>query len=95
MSMEFAKNVAVLGIGTMGSAFARRLLSVGMHVSVWAPSRSAASELVNAGAHFPATPEEAVGDAGVVLTMVPTIAAIEEQCRARWPRCHARLSGYR
>lgn len=76
--MEFNQNVAVLGVGTMGSAFARRLLGTGLRVSVWDVSPAAATRLADAGARVAATPEEAVRDAGVVLTMVPTIASIEE-----------------
>lgn len=75
---EVTQNVAVLGTGTMGSAFTRRLLGAGMHVTVWDVSPAAAARLANAGARLAATPEEAVHDAGVVLTMVPTIASIEE-----------------
>lgn len=76
--MTFTQNIAVLGVGTMGSAFARRLLAAGMRVSVWDPSGVGAARLGDAGARVAATPEDAVRDAGVVLTMVPTIAAIEE-----------------
>jgi 3-hydroxyisobutyrate dehydrogenase len=78
MEMQSTQNIAVLGVGTMGSAFARRLLGAGMRVSVWDVSRAAAAQLATAGAQVGATPEEAVRDAGVVLTMVPTIASIEE-----------------
>jgi len=70
--------VAVIGAGTMGSAFARRLLGADMTVRVWDPSGAAAARLAQAGAQAAATPEEAVRDAGVAITMVPTIAAIEE-----------------
>jgi 3-hydroxyisobutyrate dehydrogenase len=62
----------------MGSAFARRLLGAGMRVSVWDVSGAGAARLAGAGARAAATPEEAVREAGVVLTMVPTIASIEE-----------------
>jgi 3-hydroxyisobutyrate dehydrogenase len=75
---EFTQNVAVLGVGTMGSAFARRLLGAGMRVSVWDVFPATAARFADAGARVAATPEEAVRDAGVVITMVPTIAAIEE-----------------
>jgi 3-hydroxyisobutyrate dehydrogenase len=73
-----AENIAIIGAGTMGSAFSRRLLGAGMHVSVWDPSPAASARLTEAGAVAAATPAEAVRDAGIVLTMVPTIAAIEE-----------------
>jgi 3-hydroxyisobutyrate dehydrogenase len=71
-------NIAVLGTGTMGSAFARRLLGAGMRVRVWDVSHAAAARLAGAGAQVAETPEDAVREAGVVLTMVPTIASIEE-----------------
>jgi 3-hydroxyisobutyrate dehydrogenase len=70
--------IAVLGTGTMGSAFARRLLGAGMRVSVWDPSPASAARLADVGATAAATPEDAVRDADVVLTMVPTIASLEE-----------------
>src|ERR1700729_2674881 len=76
--MTFSETIAVLGVGTMGSAFARRLLGAGMRVAVWDPSGVGAARLADAGAQVAATPEDAVRDAGVVLTMVPTIASIEE-----------------
>ena len=70
--------IAVLGTGTMGSAFARRLLGAGMRVSAWDPTPASAARLADAGATVAATAEDAVRDADVVLTMVPTIASIEE-----------------
>jgi 3-hydroxyisobutyrate dehydrogenase len=78
IDVELTHNVAVLGVGTMGSAFARRLLDAGMRVSVWDVFPAAAARLGEAGARVAATPEEAVRDARVVLTSVPTIASIEE-----------------
>jgi 3-hydroxyisobutyrate dehydrogenase len=75
---QSTQNIAVLGVGTMGSAFARRLLGAGMRVTVWDVSHAAAERLATAGARVAVTPEDAVRDAGVVLTMVPTIASIEE-----------------
>ena len=78
IEVESTQNVAVLGVGTMGSAFARRLLGAGMRVSVWDRTPSVAAQFAKAGARVAATQEEAVRAAGVVITMVPTIAAIEE-----------------
>ena len=72
------KSIAVLGAGTMGSAFARRLLGAGMRVSVWDPSHAGAARLADVGAQAADTPQEAVRDADVVITMVPTIDSIEE-----------------
>ena len=72
------QSVAVLGTGTMGSAFARRLLGAGMRVTAWDPIPASAERLADAGAKIATTPEDAVRDADVVLTSVPTIASIEE-----------------
>jgi 3-hydroxyisobutyrate dehydrogenase len=72
------KTIAVLGTGTMGSAFARRLLGAGMRVRAWDVSYPAAARLADAGAEVSRTPEDAVLDVDVVLTMVPTISSIEE-----------------
>ncbi len=76
--MELTQSVAVLGVGTMGSAFAQRLLAAKMRVRIWDRTPSVAARFAEAGAVVAATPEEAVRDAGVAITMVPTIAAIEE-----------------
>ena len=73
----------------MGSAFARRLLGAGMRVTVWDRTPAVGARFSEAGAVVAATPEEAVREAGVVITMVPTIAAIEEtmpQALAALPR---------
>jgi 3-hydroxyisobutyrate dehydrogenase len=73
-----AEHIAIIGAGTMGSTFSRRLLSAGMRVTVWDPNPSATGRLAEAGATAAATPADAVRDSGIVLTMVPTIAAIEQ-----------------
>jgi 3-hydroxyisobutyrate dehydrogenase len=49
-----------------------------MRVTVWDRTPAVGARLSEAGAVVAASPEEAVRDAGVVITMVPTVAAIEE-----------------
>jgi 3-hydroxyisobutyrate dehydrogenase len=49
-----------------------------MRVSIWDRTAEVAARLAEAGAVVAASLEEAVRDAGVVITMVPTIAAIED-----------------
>jgi 3-hydroxyisobutyrate dehydrogenase len=49
-----------------------------MGVSVWDRTPAVAAPLAQAGAVVAVTLEEAVRDAGVTITMVPTIASIEE-----------------
>jgi 3-hydroxyisobutyrate dehydrogenase len=83
------ETIAVLGTGTMGSAFARRLLGAGMQVRAWDVSYAAAARLADAGATVARTPEDAVLGAGVVLTMVPTIASLEETMPRTLPAMRA------
>jgi 3-hydroxyisobutyrate dehydrogenase len=64
--------VAVLGTGIMGSAMARNLVAAGLPTTVWDRSRLATRPLAEAGARVAASPAEAVGDARVVITMLPT-----------------------
>jgi len=64
--------VAVLGTGIMGSAMARNLVSAGLRTTVWDRSSSATAPLSDAGALVAASPAEAVHDAQVVITMLPT-----------------------
>ena len=69
--------VAVLGTGIMGSAMARNLLKAGLAVTVWDRSPQATAGLAREGARAAGSPAEAVRDADVVITMLPTAAAVE------------------
>ena len=64
--------VAVLGTGIMGSAMARNLVSAGLRTTIWDRSSTATAPLSDAGALVAASPAEAVRDAQVVITMLPT-----------------------
>ncbi len=63
---------AVLGTGIMGSAMARNLAAAGLRTTVWDRSPGATAPLAQAGALVAASPGEAVRDADVVITMLPT-----------------------
>jgi len=63
---------AVLGTGIMGSAMARNLLRAGLRTTVWDRSASATAPLAEAGAEVAGTPADAVRDARIVITMLPT-----------------------
>jgi len=65
-------HVAVLGTGIMGSAMARNLVAAGLRTTVWDRSASATETLSAAGAAVAPSPLEAVRDAKVVVTMLPT-----------------------
>jgi 3-hydroxyisobutyrate dehydrogenase len=77
LTLEPGKTVAVLGTGIMGSAMARNLAAAGLHTTVWDRSQPAAAPLAEAGVRVAASPQEAVRDAGVVITMLPTADAAE------------------
>jgi 3-hydroxyisobutyrate dehydrogenase len=69
--------VAVLGTGIMGSAMARNLVGTGLPTTVWDRSPSATASLAEAGASVATSPAEAVREARVVITMLPTAAVVE------------------
>jgi len=69
--------VAVLGTGIMGSAMARNLAAAGLTTTVWDRSSAATAPLAEAGAMVAASPGEAVREAGVVITMLPTAEVVE------------------
>jgi 3-hydroxyisobutyrate dehydrogenase len=62
--------VSVLGTGIMGAAMARNLARAGLTVRAWNRSRDKAEPLAADGVHVADSPEEAVRDADVVLTML-------------------------
>jgi len=67
---------AVLGTGIMGSAMTRNLLAAGLPTTVWDRSAGATMPLAEAGALVAASAAEAVRDARVVITMLPTPDAV-------------------
>ena len=69
--------VAVLGTGIMGAAMARSLLAAGVPATVWDRSPEATAPLAAAGARVAASAAEAVRDARVVITMLPTAEVVE------------------
>ena len=69
--------VAVIGAGIMGSAMARNLVAAGLTTRVWDRSPSATGPLADAGAVVAASAREAVRDAGVVITMLPTADVVD------------------
>jgi 3-hydroxyisobutyrate dehydrogenase len=70
--------IAVLGAGIMGSAMARNLAAAGLPTLVWDRSPSVMVPLTTAGVVAADSPAEAVRNAGVVITMLPTGDAVRE-----------------
>lgn len=68
--------VGLLGIGLMGSAMAHRLLDQGLEVIAWDRDQEHSHALQSRGAETAKAPMDAVGSAGVVITMLPTAAVI-------------------
>ena len=69
--------VAVIGAGIMGSAMTRNLVAAGLNTRVWDGSPAATTPLAAAGAVVAPSAREAVRDAAVVITMLPTADAVE------------------
>ncbi|WP_425146063.1 NAD(P)-dependent oxidoreductase [Deinococcus sp.] len=68
--MSESMNVAVLGLGAMGSRMAQNLLRAGHEVVVYNRSPEAAASLEAAGATRAATPRAAAEGADIVVSMV-------------------------
>jgi 3-hydroxyisobutyrate dehydrogenase-like beta-hydroxyacid dehydrogenase len=68
--------IGFLGLGTMGSAMARRLVDAGHDVRVWNRSPDAAADLVAAGARLVERPGDALA-AGLSVSMLADDAAAE------------------
>ena len=70
-------NVAVAGLGQMGTAIAERLLAAGHQVTVYNRTAARTQALVQQGAAAAQTPAELWGSADVVIGMVSDSAALE------------------
>jgi 3-hydroxyisobutyrate dehydrogenase-like beta-hydroxyacid dehydrogenase len=70
-------HVAVIGLGSMGSGLAGRLLDLGHRVSVYNRTAAAANALVDRGARRAENPAEAVEAGGMAITMVSNDTALE------------------
>ena len=75
--MSDSADTAVLGTGIMGSAMARNLAAAGLGTTAWDRSERATGPLLAAGVRAAASPAQAVRDAQVVITMLPTADAVE------------------
>ncbi|WP_027350108.1 NAD(P)-dependent oxidoreductase [Halotalea alkalilenta] len=76
--MKHGTKVAVLGLGTMGHAFAANLIKAGFEVWVWNRSPGKDEALVAAGAHRADSPAAAAREVSVLLSMVATADATEQ-----------------
>ena len=74
---ELVRSVAVLGLGTMGSGMAARLIDAGLDVTVWNRSPEREQPFVGKARVAP-TAADAVAGADAVLTMLFDAAAVRE-----------------
>lgn len=75
MATETA-TIAVIGLGNMGSPMSRHLLAAGFPVQGYDVRPEAAQALEDAGGRAAASPGEAAGSADVVITSLPSVAAL-------------------
>jgi 3-hydroxyisobutyrate dehydrogenase len=73
-------DVAILGLGTMGSGMAANLLKAGFSLTVWNRTATKAQALVDAGARLASTPADAAKGASFIIAMLADDAA----SRAVW-----------
>ena len=71
-------NVAILGLGIMGSGMANRLLSAGFPLAVYNRNREKCIPFADAGAFIASSPREAASRSQIVLSMVGDDAASRE-----------------
>jgi len=72
--------IAIIGIGNMGEAFARRALEKGHNVVVWNRTPDRCGPVVAAGARQASSPGEASSEAEAVLVILADDAAVLEVC---------------
>jgi 3-hydroxyisobutyrate dehydrogenase len=71
-------DVAILGLGTMGSGMAANLLKAGFSLTVWNRTATKAQALVDAGARLASTPADAAKGASFIIAMLADDAASRE-----------------
>jgi 3-hydroxyisobutyrate dehydrogenase len=73
-----AKNIAILGLGTMGGGMAANLLKAGFSLAVYNRTAAKAQTLVSSGARLASTPADAAKGASIILSMLADDAASRE-----------------
>lgn len=71
------EKVGFVGLGSMGSGIARRIMDAGHTVVCWNRTKSKADDLLAAGAGWADTPREVAEQCDVVFTMLTNTAAIQ------------------
>lgn len=83
--MTSTTRIAFLGIGLMGAPMARRLMQAGFMLTGWNRDAAKAQALKAAGAKVAATPQQAVRDADVVISMLADGDVVDAVLQAALP----------
>ena len=75
--MTIPKKIAFIGIGLMGLPMAKHLLAAGHQVVVWNRTPAKAAALTDHGGGVAETPEQAVQDADLIITMLSDGAVVD------------------
>ena len=75
--MTIPKKIAFIGIGLMGLPMAKHLLAAGHQVVVWNRTPAKAAALTDHGGVVAKTPEQAVQDANLIITMLSDGAVVD------------------
>ena len=75
--MTIPKKIAFIGIGLMGLPMAKHLLAAGHQVVVWNRTPAKAAALTDHGGVVSETPEQAVQDADLIITMLSDGAVVD------------------
>ena len=85
MTTDPRRPVTVIGLGPMGQAMARALMTGGHPVTVWNRTPSRADALVADGVRLAGTPAEAVGAADLVILSLTDYQAMDDILRPVGP----------
>ena len=75
--MTIPKKIAFIGIGLMGLPMAKHLLAAGHQVVAWNRTPAKAAALTDRGGVVAETPEQAVQDADLIITMLSDGAVVD------------------
>lgn len=89
------ERIAFLGLGSMGTPMARRLLAAGHPLTVWNRTASRAEPLRAEGAQVALSPAEAVLGTGIVVTMLAGPEALDAVAEEVLPALGAARCGPR
>ncbi|QCR31624.1 NAD(P)-dependent oxidoreductase [Lysinibacillus sp. SGAir0095] len=76
--MLHTKKIGFIGTGVMGSSIVKHLLNANYDVSVYTRTKSKAQELIELGAKWAETPNEAAKENDIIFTMVGFPSDVEE-----------------